>query len=157
MPLVADVTGLLSNRQRLHRKLWLFFALAFIGIKNLQSGDGPFSGSDGPFSGSDESQVRLRRTWNIRGISLASARYTSVWVTGLTWKSLLGEGNTSINCKHNGPKYLRLQVFLEAWTRLSLFILTLYRAPCKEWTALCLARCCRRESSCCLRRHTRYR
>ena len=42
-------------------------------------------------------------TWNIRGISLASARYTSVWVTGLTWKSLLREGErTSCNshCNH---------------------------------------------------------
>lgn len=34
--LVADVTGLLANRQRLHRKLGLFFALAFIGIENLE-------------------------------------------------------------------------------------------------------------------------
>lgn len=33
--LVADVSGLLPNWQRLHWKLWLFFALAFIGIKNL--------------------------------------------------------------------------------------------------------------------------
>lgn len=44
MPLVADVTGLLSNRQRLHWKLCLFFVLAFIGIKNLlKSQDRPFN------------------------------------------------------------------------------------------------------------------
>lgn len=34
--LMADVAGLLSNSQRLHWKLQLFFALALIGIKNLQ-------------------------------------------------------------------------------------------------------------------------
>lgn len=43
VPLVADVTGLLPNRQRLHWKLWLFFALAFISIKNLESPDRPFN------------------------------------------------------------------------------------------------------------------
>lgn len=35
--LMADVAGLLSNGQRLHGKLRLLFALAFIGIKNLES------------------------------------------------------------------------------------------------------------------------
>lgn len=40
-------------------------------------------------------EVVLRQTWNILGISLASARYTSVWVTGLTWKSLLCDGKKS--------------------------------------------------------------
>lgn len=49
--------------------------------------------------------VVLRPTWNILGISLASARYTSVWVTGLTWKSLLCGGNKAINCHHSGPKH----------------------------------------------------
>lgn len=33
--LVADVTGFLSDWQRLHWKLGLFFALAFIGIEDL--------------------------------------------------------------------------------------------------------------------------
>lgn len=37
MALVADVAGLLSNGQRLHRKLRLLFALALVGIKNLES------------------------------------------------------------------------------------------------------------------------
>lgn len=32
---VADVTRLLPNWQRLHWKLGLFFALTFIGVKNL--------------------------------------------------------------------------------------------------------------------------
>lgn len=36
--LVADVAGLLSNGQWLHRKLWLLFAFPFIGIKNLERG-----------------------------------------------------------------------------------------------------------------------
>lgn len=35
--LVADVAGLLSDGQRLHGKLWLLFALALIGIKDLES------------------------------------------------------------------------------------------------------------------------
>lgn len=34
--LVADVTGLLPNRQRLHWKLGLLFALPFVGVKNLE-------------------------------------------------------------------------------------------------------------------------
>lgn len=29
------------------------------------------------------------QTWNILGISSVSARYTSPWVTGLTWNNLL--------------------------------------------------------------------
>lgn len=33
---VADVAGLLSDGQRLHGKLWLLFALTFIGVKNLR-------------------------------------------------------------------------------------------------------------------------
>ena len=33
-------------------------------------------------------------------------------------------------------------------------LLTLYQAPCREWTALCLAHCYRRESSCCSLRRT---
>lgn len=35
--LMADVAGLLSNGQWLHGKLRLLFALALIGIKNLES------------------------------------------------------------------------------------------------------------------------
>lgn len=37
MALVADVARLLSNGQRL-RKLWLLFALALVGIKDLERG-----------------------------------------------------------------------------------------------------------------------
>lgn len=37
MALVADVAGFLPDGQGLHRKLGLLFALAFIGIKNLES------------------------------------------------------------------------------------------------------------------------
>lgn len=33
--LVADVSRLLPDRQRLHRELGLFFALPFVGVKNL--------------------------------------------------------------------------------------------------------------------------
>lgn len=76
--LVADVTGLLSNRQRLHWKLRLFFALAFIGIENLEQEIVSVL-----FLLTEKRQQRpqetlVRHTWNILGISLASARYTSV-------------------------------------------------------------------------------
>lgn len=37
MALVADVAGLLSDGQRVHGELGLLFALAFVGIKNLDS------------------------------------------------------------------------------------------------------------------------
>lgn len=49
-------------------------------------------------------------TWNILGISLASARYTSVWVTGLTWKSLLQCGNKAwFLSEHQHPLGLKFR------------------------------------------------
>lgn len=73
---VADVAGLLSDGQRLHGKLRLLFALAFVGVQNLWDGSRTFKLV---YKRSDQtSEQGLELTWNILGISLASARYTSV-------------------------------------------------------------------------------
>lgn len=83
---VADVIGLFSNGMRLHGKLWLLFAFTFIGIKNLESGKRMYL-TFSAFNNSLNNQhaqrnrtfsVELGQTWNILGISLESARYTSV-------------------------------------------------------------------------------
>ena len=102
----------------------------------------------------------LTQTWNILGISLASARYTSVCVTGLTWKSLLcKESKRRSMFTYENKKGLQVimssildSLFIEGR---SIVVLTLYQAPCREWTALCLAHCYRKESSCCSLQHTR--
>lgn len=71
--LVADVAGLLSAGQRV---LGLLFALALVGIKNLERGTGILRMFDS-FS-TKKKEIHRSQTWNILGISLASARYTSV-------------------------------------------------------------------------------
>lgn len=78
--LVADVAGLLSNGQWLHRKFWFLLAFAFIGIKNLESGICEFVKGQPLKSMINNKMVKAvqGQTWNILGISLASARYTSV-------------------------------------------------------------------------------
>lgn len=106
--LVADVWGSFTEWRGLHYNLLITFNLAFIGIQDLGEGKKNFvwffwiSKSDVSFlmqilrkkGGTDEKVPKfLHITWNILGISLGSARYTSVWVTGRTWNNLLWEEN----------------------------------------------------------------
>lgn len=108
--LVADVWGSFTEWRSLHYNLLITFNLAFVGIQDLGEGKKrrilfDFFEYLNPMyhlgcrswevrEGTDEKvQKFLHITWNILGISLASARYTSVWVTGRTWNNLLWEEN----------------------------------------------------------------
>lgn len=103
--LVADV-----GRRAITVRCWLYytllftFALAFVGIQNLGSESIFFEElfrRQFSFIHTVRRGRRVREqnsegvqfiTWNILGISLTSARYTSVCVTGRTWNSLLYRG-----------------------------------------------------------------